>query len=388
MNDIQIDRSCCWNSIERSFRSVPLPYLLSSLIAGTVIYLIYAFFGTVVPESLYGYNGLNNIFLSLLLAAQLFGILYFLSRIRDRFGNLAINTDMTALSPSPIDQLRENFTKSKMFYWLVLLTFLPFLAIEVGAIYSGLKPFYYQDNPTWWRLLLDVYNNILTYFMLYLFAILLWMIFNISFELNKINGKPHNESIKIALLNADKTGGLKPVKELILWFSVYYFLIIFLAVLSNMTTRGLLLYEGLSLIMFWTIGTAFFLWGWHEIRNLLTGRMENEVYVLDEAFDCKRRQLLDLISKDNEKENKDQINSLSNALDLINKERDRILRHGVKPVDAKTFILFIVSSSLSLITILKTLQELKNNEVVMIAFNLTFPYFNGSLIYLNHYLSK
>jgi len=98
-----------------------------------------------------------------------------------------------------------------------------------------MDPFFYQNNPVFWALLLDIYDNLISFLMLYLLAILLWMIFNISFMLFKINSQLFNKSLKIEPLDSDRAGGLKPLKELLLRFGIYYYIVLALAVFSNLT---------------------------------------------------------------------------------------------------------------------------------------------------------
>lgn len=127
------------------------------------------------------------------------------------------------------------------------------------------------------ELLINIYINLANFFMLYLLAILIWMILNISWVLYRISYSSYINLLKLNLLNADKAGGLKPIKKTILWFCVYYFLMIGLAALTYLVPRGLPLYDTLYLILLWIIGVGFFLWSWLTIRRILTRRFEDLV---------------------------------------------------------------------------------------------------------------
>lgn len=355
-----------------------------------IIYSVFYFFGIVVKDAFHGSNKITVLYLSILIAVQLFGIQYFLTKMRASFGMLEISPEKTDQLIRPIDQLKDHFTASRFFYLFITFAFFPFLMIKINAYYAPIpiKIFFYQGNPTFWSLMLDIYANFVSFFMLYLFAVILWMIFNISWLLSKMNNKLYYESLKIKPLDSDNLGGLKSIRDLLLQFSIYYSLIIILAVFNYKTSRGLYLYESISLSIFWLIGIAFFLIGWIALRQLLKGKIENEVSSLSEILEYKRLQLIDLITKNKEKESEDQMNSLSNALDIINKERDRILQYKIKPFDAKTIILFLSSSSISLITIFKTLEDLTKYKIVMFAVNSTQPYFNDMLNYSYHFFPK
>jgi hypothetical protein len=345
-------------------------------------------FASFVPDVFYGYNRFDDIFLFILITVQLFGIQYFLNKIRFSFGSLKIRSECGNKCYHPLDELRKNFTTSRIFYAVVLLVFLPFAAIPINSIFRlHINYFFFQEsNSNQFSPLFDIYTNLTAFFMLYLLAVLIWMILNISWTLDTISNRPHIEVVKIDLLDADKMGGLRPIRNLIVWFSVYYFLVIVLAVLSYLTQRGLLLYESISLLLFWIIGVLFFLWGWFKITKILLNKVENEVSSLNEISDNKRKQLLNLISKDQENENEKQINLLSLAIEAISKERNRVLQSGIKPIDAKTLILFLSSSFFSLIWILNFAEDTSKNEIVKLSASYIQPYLNETINLFHQFL--
>jgi hypothetical protein len=178
------------------------------------------------------------------------------------------------------------------------------------------------------------------------------MIFSISYMLFKINNDLY-ALLKIEPFDADRAGGLKPLRELLLGFNIFYFLIIALAILTNFATRGLSSFESASIGLLWLIGVVLFLYDWYALRRFLRGKIGDEVSILSEIQESKRKQLIDLVSKNEEKENEGQICLISNLLDIIDKERERIQQYKIKLIDAKTIILFASFSALSMIAILK-----------------------------------
>lgn len=290
----------------------------------------------------------------------------------------------------PLDLLREHFTESKGLYLILLTIFLPLIIIKINAFFSDYKPFYYQGEPTFWALMLDIYDNFMSFFILYLLAIFLWMIFNISWVLSKINNKLYYVTSKIKPLDSDKVGGLTGIRRLILRLSIYYFFMIVLAVFTYLTHRGPLLYENISLAFFWLIGVVFSLMAWFALRKLFKGKIEKEISSLNEVLEEKRLQLIDLITNNKEQEDEDQMDSLSKSLDIIDKERNRILGYRIKPIDARTIILFISSSLLSLITLVKTIEsaldDVQKSKVIMFAVNQSQPYLGDSIgTFLQHF---
>ena len=365
-------------------KKIPAPYQLSSFFIGIIIYLYYEFFGTMMKNIISESDKVAILFVSISIALQLFGIQYFLVKMKGSFGALIVRSECEDHCLRPIDQLRTNFTSSKVIYLLILVAFSSLAAAKIYALYSGSGPFFYLRNPTFLALAFDIFNNLVSFFTLYLSIILLWMIFNISYMLFKINNDSYNASLKIKPIDADRAGGLKPFKELLLRFSVFYFLIVSLAVFSNFTATGLSLFEGVSLRLFWLLGVLFFLYDWYALRSFLRGKIGDEVSILSEILESKRTRLIDLISRNEEKENEDQINLLSNASDIINKERDRLRQYKIKLIDAKTIILFAVSSALSLIIILKASGEAGKTNMAIFVINNTRPIINDNVDYIGY----
>jgi hypothetical protein len=236
-------------------------------------------FASFVPDVFYGYNRFDDIFLCILITVQLFGIQYFLNKIRFSFGSLKIRSESGNKCYHPLDELRKNFTTSRIFYIVVLMVFFPFVAIPINTIFRLHDNYFFfqESNSNQFSPLFDIYTNFITFFMLYLLAVLIWMILNISWTLDTISNRPYIEVVKIDLSDADKMGGLRPIRNLIVWFSVFYFFIIILAVLFNLAPRGLLLYESVSLILFWIIGVVFFLRGWFTIKKFLVKEVKNQI---------------------------------------------------------------------------------------------------------------
>ncbi len=326
--------------------------------------------------------------MSISIAFQLFGIQYFLNRMRGSFGELIVGSESERECLRPIDQLRKNFTTSKIFYLLILVAFSSLAVAKIDAFYSGSEPFFYPRNPTFWALALDIYNNLVSLFVIYLLATLLWMTFNISYMFFKINNNLYNGYLRIEPLDPDRAGGLNHLKELLLWFSIFYFLIAALAALTNFTNPGLSMLESISISLFWLTGAVFFLYDWYALRSFIRGKIGDEVSILSKILESKRTHLIDLLSKNEENENEYKIDLLSNSLDIINKERDRIQRYKLKVFDAKTIILFAGSSMISLVTILKASGVDGKSNVALFVIDNAQPYINYIANFVHQFLLK
>jgi len=114
-----------------------------------------------------------------------------------------------------------------------------------------------------------------------------------------------------------------------------------------LTPMGLPVYQTIFLLIFWIIGVIFFIWSLFKIRNLFNGKIETEVNRINALCRKKTKQLSDLISKDDQEVNEKQLNQISSALDILHKERDRVLEFHARFIDVQTIILFLSSASSS-----------------------------------------
>jgi len=51
---------------------------------------------------------------------------------------------------------------------------------------------------------------------------------------------------------------------------------------TYLTYRGLLLFEGISLIIFWLIGVVFSLMAWLALRHILKRKIEKDISLLND----------------------------------------------------------------------------------------------------------
>jgi hypothetical protein len=395
-----------WNLPEKIFMMIRAPHYIISIILTIIFILLFEILGKKVMPFNCDYNKFDSIILSFLIGFLLFGIQFFLNKMRQTFeelGNLFENKDLSA---GLQNQILRNFTNSKLYYLIILFVILPFLIIQISDFWSEL---FYSSDPSYWAFILDLYNNLLNYISLYLLAIILWIIFNISWSFDMINSAPYRMSLKINLFKADKMGGLRPLRGLIVSFSMYYFVLIVLFIMSwlrpspfgysslgpdcycypycNPSGYSLKPYESTFLAIFWIIGTTFFIWGWYAIRRLLFGKIEDEINYISDLCQYKTKQLSDLVSKDDSPETERHLNQISNALDALHKERERILALGPRSMDIKTILLFLGSSIPSLIAIIKTLEDARKMEITGFVID-NFQHIVNQLINYFYHINK
>ena len=66
-----------------------------------------------------GSNKITILFMSISIALLLFGIQYFLTKMKGSFGELIVSSESKDDSLRPFDLLKTNFTSSKILYLLI-----------------------------------------------------------------------------------------------------------------------------------------------------------------------------------------------------------------------------------------------------------------------------
>jgi hypothetical protein len=365
-----------WNLVENILGKIPLPYYTTCFFISAIFVSIYEIFGQKVVHFNWGYNRFDSIILSILIGLLLFGIQFFLNKMRDTLDEISDLFEDKNLSRQLRLQIQDNFSNSKMNYFLIVLMISPFVIMQIrGFLLKGIRIFFYGQEPTYWAIALDVYNNLLSYISIFLLAAILWIIINIYSLLNLINSPPYVDNLKINIFDVDRMGGLRPLMGVMASVSVYYFILIMLFIMSWLVPNDkgygyrVLPYESAFLVIFWVIGASFFLIGWHAIRRLLSVKFEDDVNRISDLCQYKTQQLSEKALETDLSESEKHLTEISKSLDVLHKERDRILKLGAKPMDIKTFLLFLGSSIPSCIAILKTLDDARKIELINISFD-------------------
>lgn len=376
MTGINQEELTRWNLVENILRMIPLPYYITCFFISIIFIIIYEIFGQKVFHFNWGYNRFDSIILSILIGLLLFGIQFFLDKMRNTLDVIANLFEDKNLSGHLRMQIQDNFLNSKMKYFLILLMISPFVIMQIrGFLLKGIRIFFYGQEPTYWAFALDVYNNLLNYISIILLAIILLIIINISRLLDLISSPPYIDNLKINIFDVDRMGGLRPLRDVMASVSVYYFILIIFFIMSWLVPNDkgygykVLPYESAFLIIFWIIGASFFLIGWHAIRRLLSVKFEDDVNRISDLCQYKTQQLSEKALETDLSESEKRLSEISKSLDVLHKERERILKLGAKPMDIKTFLLFLGSSIPSCIAILKTLDDARKIELINISYD-------------------
>lgn len=345
--------------IEKIFKRLPLPYPISSLSIGVLIYIIYRVFSVKVAFfSLELYNLVVVAALSLLISLQLVGIEYFLDNMEESFekiGNL-------------YSEILKVFNKSALYYLMAILVIAPFIAIEIIRFLEDEFPiFYYSNEQTYWAILLDIYNNIINYVALLLLSTILFIIFSISSALNKIELEPNLKSKNLASSSKETFFEAKRIRNVILKLMIYYFIIIFLLMVSFITPFKLYSYEAVFLALLLLVGTIFVFLGLKAIKKISKIYIEKESSKIDEIYEEQNRILMDLISKDNCPDGIERLKCIMKKLEILD-DKKRIIRRTYR---TRYYITTTITGYAAIsVTFLKLLYyivfiliEIRNNQL-------------------------
>ncbi len=191
--------------------------------------------------------------------------------------------------------------------------------------------------------MLRILRNIATgYFMLFLLATSLWVIFNIAWVFDEVGRDSNRHLIKIDILSIDGIGGLSPLRNFIVKATAYYLICVTLAIISFITPFSNFSYESFFLIILLLVGVGFFLIGLGTIRKLFRTGIEDEINKIDEKYIKQHQRLMDIISEVNYKSKEDELNWVKTTIETLHTEREWILqiytnrRLSDKPINFST----------------------------------------------------
>ena len=354
-----------WNWIEKAFKKIPVPYPFISLTLFIICYLFYRFlFGKVECWNHYPYVECWNfstqvecwnlythivvISVCILVAYGPAGIQYFLNNMRYVFGNLE---PVPKYEENILDlnhQLEVKFTKSKIYSVILIIVIIPFIAID--PIRGECNLYSMCEGATIWNILLDIFNYAITLLILYSMATILWIIFNISWALNEIEGGSYRHVIKIDLFNVDKVGGLRPIKNLILKLVVYQFVTVSLGILSFVTPNEIIYHEIIFLTMLFSITIYFFFKGLYVISKLLNDKQERETDTINELYQQQHQRLQNIISEEVYWDKEEKLDTILTSMEFLQDERERVLNASKRAYDFKVIFTFISTSLLPFAT--------------------------------------
>lgn len=313
-----------WNWVERFFKRISMPYPFVSIIIALILLLIYVIFSLKVSIFRIEDTYIELMSMCVLIAYQMAGIQYLLNIIRKTMAELKPYENEKISADNPYSRFEQRLTGSYWYYAIVVIVLVPFILIDIRD-FLWEHPLFTEFEPTIWSASLDVYNYIFSYLNNLLFSISLWIIVNTAWMLNDLGDGTNILLVKMDVLNADKIGGLRRLKDSIIKILIYYFLSIALMIASYVTPSQFIRSESIVYILFLLAGIVLFFVCFESIRDILSGRISLYMEDLNTKYEIINKMLLSRISRGNYND-KDKIEFLSISLEILNNERDRLLQ--------------------------------------------------------------
>ena len=260
--------------------------------------------------------------MGLCLSLQLIGIPWFLGQIKEAFRA----PESCGGEPNQYFclLLQQRLRDRTPFLATLVFVLLPFVALNVLSIIElGTTPFFSYEH-TFFALVFDFINMASGYLLLYLFAVILWILLVVGWTLNDAQGVTERKKVPIDILAPDGVGGLGSVQALVRSLITYYFIIVTLLIVSYLNPTTIWSYEALFVILMFIAGILFFFIGLSSIRNLARGRIAEEVGALNERIYSRYNRLKEIVSGGDDT-NTDMLKKEQSVLDACYTERNRLM---------------------------------------------------------------
>lgn len=317
-----------WNEpcslyFERNLNRCRTTYLGASVAAGIVVVLLYWMFSLFVfwlPWDPFSIS--ISVAMGLCISLQLIGIPWVLSQMREAFHYPVVPGGDQWGSLTSL--FKEHLCDRRTCYTIVCFILLPFIFLNaVDIIRAGGTPFFAAEH-TVAALLLDVCNYGLGYVLLYLFALILWLLIVVASTLHDAQRAPERKEIPVDILDPDGVGGLGSIQALVRSLLTYYFIIVTLLIVSYLSPTQIWSYEALFVIALFIAGILFFFIGFGSIRTILRGRAAEEIGAINERIRTWYNQMKERMSG-GEEPDVEPLKKLQSVIDVWYKERDRIM---------------------------------------------------------------
>jgi hypothetical protein len=319
------------NWVESLFNRIPLSYPIVSLIIIFVLYMVFAFISYMLdkdrPHLLAHLLALS---MCITIAYQLGGIQYLMNTMKKIF----FYWDSLFCETGCYDYIeyKERFMGSNLYFVLILLTIVPFYLIDwIPPFGSDLKTHFFelylpvysvQQYHNMWGLLLDVFDQTLGFLIIFLLAIIIWIMTNITWLLCGPKYIHGNYIPKINIFSTKMR--VLSIRSSILKVITYYFICISLATASYFNPMEFHIKEIGILLIFLLVGIIFFFLGLNAIQQVLKSQVEFELDKINKMDQGQLEILTDIASRENHSSNSQDITNIINILDAFQKKREQM----------------------------------------------------------------
>jgi hypothetical protein len=333
-------------------------YPIVSILIGLLTFIVFLIFSMKVKVFAWNFdNLLKSVTISTLIAFEISGIQYILGKnkiVLDGLRNVYFWSNS-----NPYDRFETRLKESPWRYTVVLSPVVISIIIEIYYIYSGFNIFAWKLEQSYWSMMLDIYSQLLNLIIYFLLGILLWINVDMGWTLIKIGDESLDLKLKISIYSI--VIELNPLRNLILKISAIYFICITLAIISGFTPVSLLSPETVLFISLLLFGVVFFIEIIGVIRKLTNHGIDSELKEVNDRIQDQKQKIIRMAYEENYFIKKEELESISSMLEILHKERERLLQLQIsqRGVNLLTIGTFISTFLLPLLTLFEKLQSLK-----------------------------
>jgi hypothetical protein len=374
-------------------KDLPLPFHSFLLLLSLFIFILYIIFNYTVnnfdigidaifswerldefietPSAIWNFvSGLSefpeliaDISISILIPYQLLTIESINEKVKLSFKQILFQEDNNEMAERDLYFVfKDVFIQSNKYYISLILIILPFL-----LIYLNIYKFYSIEDYTIAAGLLDIYNLILYFLVVFLFSIIIWINFAISKSLKILTNKPYKDLMVFGIFNYDRMGGLSHLKDLVFSVILRYSSCISIAVFWYYRPflkfpikhiDFMFSYEVFILIILFIIGMIWLLGGLGKIKYLINYRKYLAYHNIERMHQIQFN-ILEKSLSENDKNLSDELRSF-NAISILNYQGNIISTINSTMYDPSKIVSLI--SSLILPIISKLVQDILLNS--------------------------
>lgn len=338
-----------WNWSEKLFKSISIPYSIISISIGTIIYMIFVFFEIELRNSEISQQNLIWLAEAVAVSYLLIGYQFLLNEMKLILSNISYLID--GKGDKDLTKMRKRFKGSYCYYLIIIFVIFPFLIINTNN--TNTNPLDYIKEDMWLVFLFSAYAQIVGIIMLFLFANVLWIIINISWNLNDIVGNSEIQNTIISIYSFEAK--IKSVRNSITKAVAYYFIGIMLLITTYLNPISLGKYEIIILIILLLTGAALFFIGLGTIQTVLKTRLEFEIDPIDKRIQ-EQVQKLFLLASEGDYNKIDQLNFISSTIDTLNKQKEELTKIDTRIYDLGTVSAFITSFLIPLTSLIDKIK--------------------------------
>ncbi len=330
-----------------------IPYPIISLIIGVVIYVIYLFLGRMLEEEWDLEEKIGFILMGILIAYQLSGIQYLLDKFKKILLDICLLSDDN--EANFCTGTKSRFAGSLWYYALLASVIIPFYLTDWISSDYTLKENYtlteqfmpnYLVEPSFWVFALDVYIALLGFLALLLLTCILWIVLNISWALKEASLNFRSFSLNASAFSINMK--MSPIKNSILGIIFYYFICISLLIISYGLTGYLR--EKITLAAFLLVGLIFFFMGYESLNDIVKNQIGFEMDQINKKSREYTQKLLTIDSNGDYDPKIQETNFISNMLDVLQKQRDSLMKADAKVYDLRSILSIISAFILPILT--------------------------------------